>query len=375
MFSKISKLSVNRFLLLLAYAGSTLFIWRNLGDTVREPKWILLQATSIFLILINLPSTLTLLKRIPSIVWLFLIFAFIHGAFFLTSRFDKNIPANILALLILAQFFLANQSKQDKLWQKYTLLLAMIPNAIWGLLQIFRIDPLFNVNDFRYEGLPAGFLGQHTFFGLLMCALALIWLSQKQKLAALICLLFILASASAFSLLSFFVGFCGWLIWKKKIKLAASLIAFSIAALFIGYTWSVSFFDDNGRYIIWRMLLDAVFERPLFGYGFGSFSLEFHTHHQGIGGEPWLQAHNEYLELLFDTGIVGLFFGIIVAALPFMKIKSWWRKDEMLPYFLVYICLLSNALGNFPFHYAPFALYGITSYLALWNADRPLLAH
>ena len=122
--------------------------------------------------------------------------------------------------------------------------------------------------------------------------------------------------------------------------------------------------------MVWRLALDASFERPWLGYGIGSFGTLFPAYHQGFGGEPWKQAHNEFLELFFDGGIVGLSIGVAAAVMPFLRIAHWWREEKMLPYFLVYIALLVNALGNFPFHLAPFALYGATAHMALISYNR-----
>jgi putative inorganic carbon (HCO3(-)) transporter len=84
------------------------------------------------------------------------------------------------------------------------------------------------------------------------------------------------------------------------------------------------------RLIIWGVVLDVARENPFFGVGLGNFRDAF------FAREPWLHvnlaypslhAHNTYLELLADTGLVGLscYLGFLV--LVAHRLVATWRAD------------------------------------------------
>ncbi|GAB5472908.1 MAG: hypothetical protein Mars2KO_10070 [Maribacter sp.] len=62
----------------------------------------------------------------------------------------------------------------------------------------------------------------------------------------------------------------------------------------------------------WALFYDAIFEKPIFGYGYGSF--------QG-GGIKGIGAHNTYLLIIGESGIIPLLF--FVGLLIILLIKSW----------------------------------------------------
>ncbi len=55
---------------------------------------------------------------------------------------------------------------------------------------------------------------------------------------------------------------------------------------------------ETGRLVLWGVLISLALGRPIFGYGPGGSFIEL--------GYPGLSAHNAYLQVLFDSGVVGL---------------------------------------------------------------------
>jgi exopolysaccharide production protein ExoQ len=100
--------------------------------------------------------------------------------------------------------------------------------------------------------------------------------------------------------------------------LAAEAVGLSLNRLLLALFGDVTF---TGRTDIWDFAWRHIHERPLFGYGFNGF--------WGIGDESpalasgdeliasILQAHNGYLDILIETGLVGfaLFMAFVVVAL------------------------------------------------------------
>ncbi|MFQ5479459.1 MAG: O-antigen ligase family protein [Candidatus Binatia bacterium] len=87
------------------------------------------------------------------------------------------------------------------------------------------------------------------------------------------------------------------------------------------------FFDvaqdmENGRWPIWNAALGMFHDRPILGHGWGSFEGLY----PGYSGRPtglyYDHAHNEYLEVLAEAGVVGLG---LVAWLVFLFVRRLYR--------------------------------------------------
>lgn len=103
----------------------------------------------------------------------------------------------------------------------------------------------------------------------------------------------------------------------------------------------------NTRFKIYNSTLPAFFESPVLGQGFGSFE----QIHLRLNGEARtyesLQAHNDYLRLLIELGLVGLsLYLAIFGALIFTAYKHYKKSDaEMKSYLFGLILLVLGALA------------------------------
>lgn len=62
------------------------------------------------------------------------------------------------------------------------------------------------------------------------------------------------------------------------------------------------------RIEIWRATWQLIKENPILGVGFGGYWVAITRHHNSSGDRRLQQAHNEYLELLASSGVVGTAF-------------------------------------------------------------------
>jgi O-Antigen ligase len=85
------------------------------------------------------------------------------------------------------------------------------------------------------------------------------------------------------------------------------------------------------RLILWNVVWDVFYEHPFSGVGLGNFRDAF------FSNEPWLHvdlayaslhAHNTYLELLADTGAIGLFTFILFLLLTARHLLRLWKTGE-----------------------------------------------
>ena len=75
----------------------------------------------------------------------------------------------------------------------------------------------------------------------------------------------------------------------------------------------------SGRLYLWKKAIDLFFEKPIFGIGWGNFAN--HVGSIGHGMEGYVSnAHNNYLQLLCETGIVG--FSLVVGLMLVLLVKT-----------------------------------------------------
>lgn len=130
---------------------------------------------------------------------------------------------------------------------------------------------------------------------------------------------------------------------------AGIVLLIAAIGLFNGLIHSASFFHDNGRVQVWKLMFQDV-GYQFWGKGFGYISELFSRN--VINEQRFYQAHNEWLELYVISGLLGVGVGIYLI-LPVFKNKGNSAINACL------ISLLVNSLGNFTFHLAPlFMIFG-----------------
>jgi O-antigen ligase len=79
--------------------------------------------------------------------------------------------------------------------------------------------------------------------------------------------------------------------------------------------------DFSVRLTLYRQVLEAIGQRPLLGYGGGSFATVFPIHEKPpLPGELiWANAHSTYLSLWFE-------YGLVVGSLPMLVVAGLWLR-------------------------------------------------
>ncbi|MBD3279037.1 MAG: hypothetical protein GF388_12115, partial [Candidatus Aegiribacteria sp.] len=130
---------------------------------------------------------------------------------------------------------------------------------------------------------------------------------------------------------------------KDRKRLLAVVLVLALllagAVLFLGNRMEELAETDSGgtfqvRKLIWTGTLSMVLQNPLTGYGPGSFQIVFPQFRNpgyfllGVSHNT-LHAHCEYLEIIVDTGIIGLLLWAAAAGFIFMKVFS--RRNRIFP--------------------------------------------
>jgi O-antigen ligase len=105
-----------------------------------------------------------------------------------------------------------------------------------------------------------------------------------------------------------------------KIAMSALLIAAAVGgAVFVGGETSLTRFADSAasqditsnRTLIWGQTIKVIGEHLPFGAGLGAYAQAYTPFDPASGFERVEQAHNDYLQILADAGIIGLVIGAL----------------------------------------------------------------
>lgn len=123
--------------------------------------------------------------------------------------------------------------------------------------------------------------------------------------------------------------------------------------------------DAQGRYFMWDAALNLWDKKKLLGQGPGGYAVHFHQAQAELSQkDPWhpywtaFHAHNEYLEILAERGMVGfLLGGLVVVGLAYRRLR---RIDPIsfstdTAELAVIVGIAIQSLFNFPFSVVPTA--------------------
>lgn len=280
------------------------------------------------------------------------------------------------AMLLLFQVYISclaiyGISKFNQKQRKYVLYGIL---TIFGLSCFYLVVQYFNKDPFFFSTLShnrdelVAFFGAKDQLGSFFALTAPIAYFFNPYLSILSILgLFISHSSFAFVSAIISLGLYVSITNKNKIKyLIVGL--FIVGVLFFRYGDDVSIADFGTRGAVWNEAIKDVFKQRITigsqevkgslinGYGLGNF-LNIFPYIEGQGkfnysNEKFTHAHNDYIEVFSDLGLLGL-LSILILLFNFVYrfIKSKKNK-ELVCLFCSIIAYLLNASGNFLTHLA-----------------------
>lgn len=265
----------------------------------------------------------------------------------------------------------------------FALCLAGIASVGFQLHQWLQLDSLeFFV--LRASDRPYGNLGQPNQLAslLVLATLGCGWGFWRKTLAAksavLLACFFLFGIALTHSRTSWLnmtviflvMGWWGWRQSRFKLMAAATGLAGFLAACIFITPWLFEVLQLHGTFdlsnrlsesvrpLAWRLLLDAVWQKPLLGYGWGQTGS---AHLQTAADYPYIgvlfeQAHNLFIDLLIWNGMpVGLFICVAIVGWFVAALASLKNIGDA----LILLCLSAlgvHAMLEYPLHYAYFLL-------------------
>lgn len=150
-----------------------------------------------------------------------------------------------------------------------------------------------------------------------------------------------------------------------KIALAGLLVVGIIGgAIFVGGESSLTRIAETAtskdvttdRGHIWRVTLSAISHNMPFGAGLGAFGVAYTPYDDYNGLERVEQAHNDYLQVLSDAGIVGLLIGLFFlytltrTGIRNTRTKNAYRRGVAIGAFSGCFAILVHSIFDFVLH-------------------------
>jgi O-antigen ligase len=128
---------------------------------------------------------------------------------------------------------------------------------------------------------------------------------------------------SAFALTALVLPFASG---RRRTTAIVVILLATLGTAWIGLGDIVGAFESRGikgsRVDLWVDMLPLVPDFPVFGVGLNAFSSVYPLY-QTVWRGDWIgEAHNEYLQVLFDLGLVG---ALLVSALLFLVYRTAFR--------------------------------------------------
>jgi hypothetical protein len=119
--------------------------------------------------------------------------------------------------------------------------------------------------------------------------------------------------------------------------------------------------NGSGRYEVWKMSLNFLFNEanPWLGLGSGTFTMfgpalqmreAVQNNIQGFPGFFWM--HNDWLQVLFETGIIGVGFCVLIF------LKALWDSKKNAELFACILTYGAISITQMPIRWFIFSLLG-----------------
>jgi O-antigen ligase len=301
------------------------------------------------------------------------IFLFFVFKSYLINDFNQTVTynLNVIALLNLINivlygffYYILHEIKLDKDLIYKTFCFIAIFEAIYVILQYLQLDQFFYNFSFTHhfrDGSkvekhlcwPVGTLANEALMSWLLAMLSPFFLAYKElryKIGYFIVGTAIICTKVSVGIAGFILGFLFWLFFKNRKLAILFIILVLIGSVFLVLNKNFEYYlSDTHRFLVWKKTLSIWkdMNAEITGCGLGSFRIlfwqkapEFRTDGQ------WSQVHNEYLQVLFEQGIIGL--GIILGLMWFGFYNFWKKREKrvgLIPITSLFIFSLVALLG------------------------------
>lgn len=324
-----------------------------------------------------------LLDRKNKVFWPFWLLIALWGIFLLATIFSLDpyysfwespyraggfLNFSCYIIFAVLAFLIIKERSWQKIWD-----FSIFFGVLVSIIAIFQQYNIFSETIIPYSGRPPSTMGGPTFLALYLILLFFITFSfaLKEKqikkkvfyiLAFLLFILIILLTGSRAAYFGLLIGFFYFILcFPKKQRLVVSLKILFLLLLIVGAygvyylngqpklpnylqkskifqgfsnRLSISMVLQEPRFSAWLVSLEAIKERPLFGYGPENFSIAFDKHYNPSlpyitrdWGSWYDKAHNFLFDISVTTGIPALIIFLSLFAVLFWRLQKVKEKE------------------------------------------------
>lgn len=276
-----------------------------------------------------------------------------------------NLLCLVLFYKIIVEYLDSGRLEKIIKYFRYSAMLLLV----YCFLQMVSLDQFLRGLDVPEIDRVVGTIGNQSHLaGLLAIVQPIFFNKRLEDIFSLILLWIILISlGSASGLVCGIAVVIFWLFFKNR---KAGIIAMIIAVMLLTYIFIRynSFFAANGRYEIWVKIFGIFKNKAITGSGLGAFGALQLKNNAGI----WQHLHNEYYQIAFELGIVGL---VLLLWCIFDYFKSMINIKSGLSIKLGSIFFGFCLLGLFTFnaHLWQISMLGMLSYAGIYVIKNEVL--
>ncbi|OGF49903.1 MAG: hypothetical protein A2231_01585 [Candidatus Firestonebacteria bacterium RIFOXYA2_FULL_40_8] len=271
--------------------------------------------------------------------------------------------------------------------------------SIIGIFQFFHLDFVFKVSNFT--GRISSTLGNANFLAgylilLIPVSLSLFFVVEDLIFKIIYAVNTVVLGAALFftQTLNAWIGLAlGMLVFGglfiifipkyRKLIIISAVVLTSIASILVfsfkpeealGKLEKIGQFEtfsERGRWIMWQSAVSMIKERPVFGFGAGTYRVNFTEHEAKLlktkefTGYPHVitkDAHNDYLQISSELGLTGILLLLLfIGSVIFGAVRNLAKEE--IDKKVIYIGLVCSLLAflvhmffNFPMKIAPSAV-------------------
>lgn len=362
------------------------------------PQWFLLAVVSLVFIFLNLSNLTNALSSSVTIrIYLsFLIFAFFSFIYARNVSLFFHDFARTFVTFILVIIFILYIKKGTYFFRNFSILISffLLYEVIYSLnpiiIEIYnnglKILDATSINLMSLRGvtgnknIAAASISLKSVF-----AIYLLFSSKNIKVKFIYFILIFFTSLNLFmlsaraSLLSFFFILLLFLVYSifkfynsksKSLLISLFFLIGSITSSFVlsnillpnenitvaNRISSIEFTNESSskRLELWQGAIDFIYNNPLIGCGLGNWKIESAYYMRNSGADYLIpyHAHNDFLEITTELGIVGGFLYLLIFFSSGFLIIQYFIKSKFELHFLVIIAVFSvyiiDSLLNFP---------------------------
>lgn len=120
----------------------------------------------------------------------------------------------------------------------------------------------------------------------------------------------------------------------------------------INYEQDYNLTAQDGRIEIWKRGMSMIASDPLTGVGMRNFPIAEGLMHSGVRGQAWMNAHNSYLQVAAEIGVIGFAFFMVMlarmhAACKRLRSQTQYPDARMVGFSLTYALTAYLVCGFF----------------------------